>query len=639
MGNAEVGNQFKGKENYDRLYRSRYPDKLDLSPDSELHRTLVLEIFSRARESRNFMEKRFNSWNAIDKTLIAYKDLSADDEKTKSKDPNKPTSLVVPISFAIRETILTYYCETFLKPPVFRYRGVEGRDALTAVKMEIITDLQRFRSKAELPLYSMWNDATSYGVGFAAPYWMRRYGAGTPKSPSAGSPRMLWEGNGLTHISPYDALPDPNRSINEIQAGEFFGRVRHTSVVELLAEERNDEQIFNCQYLRQMQRLSVFKPQSVEYDERLVFESQGSQPVDVIELSITIIPKDWGVGTGEYPEKWLFWLAGDALILKAEPLGLFYDEHPIVGCAPLFDNYSMAPVSILERIAGLQLFADWLINAYILGTRRGMAINLLVDPSAVNMEDVRSDEMVKIIRLNKSHWGRGKVTDYISQLKIDNVTSENIPGVSFIMDLVQRVTGVNDIMQGIMRTGGERRSATEARDSLSNAMNRVKKSAKIISIQTHQDIARIWAYNNQQNLSREQRVAITGDWQRRLEEEYGMTADQVPGGELTIAPDDFVDFDYNLISSDASSIGDENVDAWTQLVSPMFANPQAGQMMGLDMKRIFLHVARQLGATDVSDFLIKPPKVRTMPDKQVAREAERGNLEPINPPKDEFGLR
>ena len=625
------------EQNYDERYKGRYTDRLDLNPQSKLHQTLLSQIFVRVQESRNEMEKRYDSWRNIDKTLISYKSISDEEAEVKSKDPNKPVSIVVPITFSIRETLLTSYVSTFFKPPIFRYRGIEGKDPLTAAKQEIIVDLQRYRSKIELSLYSFWSSFLSYGVAFAAPGWMRRYGVGSPRDP-VGNKKLLWEGNSLTTISPYDALPDPNRNVNEIQNSEYFGRIRHTSLVELLTEESVDSNMFNCLYLHEMNHLSIFQPQAESARSR-PGDISGSKPVDVIELTMVLIPKDWDLGEGVYPEKWLFWVAGDGLIIRAEPLGLFYDEHPIVCGAPLFDDFSMTPTSILERINGMQVFADWLINAYLIGTRRAMAINLLVDPYAVNMDDLRSDEIVKIIKLNKSHWGRGKVSDYIHQLKVDNVTAENIPGVSFLMDMVQRVTGVNDILQGVVRSGGERQSATEAQNVFASALNRVQKDAKLVSIQAHQDIARMFAYNNQQFLTKELRLKITGDWHNRLMHEYGLSEADAPavGTDFVISPDDFLeDFDYNLISYDGSVPGDEDRNSWIQLVSPLFANPQAGMALGLDMQRIFLHVARQLGATDVSDFILRPRVAKTDTPENIERGVEAGNLRPIESGEEDF---
>lgn len=619
-------------------YKGRYTDGLDLAPDSELHRMLLSELFERVQESRNYMERRYGAWNSIDDTLRSYIDLTDEETDLQALDVNKPVSIVVPISFAIRETLLTQYVSTFFKPPIFRYRGVEGRDPLTAAKQEIIVDLQRYHSKVELSLYSMWSSFLSYGVAFGSPTWKKKYGTGTPRNPRSGEPVKMWEGNALNYISPYDSLPDVNKSVNQIQESEYFGRVRHTNLYELLAEERVDPNMFNCKYLHHMNRTSIFVPEADSAEDR-PGEVWGSKPVDVIEKSVVLIPKMWSLGSSEYPEKWLFWIAGDGLIIRAEPLGLFYDEHPVVCGAPLFDDYTMTPISILERISGMQTFANWLINAYIIGTRRAMAINLVVDPSAINMDDLRSDEVVKLIRLNRSHWGKSKVSDYLQQLKIDNVTQDNIPGVSFLMDMVERVTGVTEAMQGLMRKGGERRSALEAQNSFSSAMSRVQKDAKLVSIQVHQDIARQFAYNNQQFLSTDLRLKITGDWQRRLEIEFGLDKDKFPvGSEFVITPEDFVDFDNNLISYDGSVPGDEDRNNWVQLVSPMFANPMIGAQLGLDMRRIFLHVARQLGATNVADFLLTPQKVRTESPDVVEEEVRKGNFAPVETKKDQFGL-
>jgi hypothetical protein len=347
-------------------------------------------------------------------------------------------------------------------------------------------------------------------------------------------------------------------------------------------------------------------------------------------MYINLIPKEWDLGQGTYPEKWLFEVAGDALVIRAEPLGLFYDEYPLTLCAPLFDSYSMTPISLLERVQGMQTFGDWLINSLIWKTRKAMGINIVYDPEAVNEWDLTAEGPVKLIRLNPTHWGRGEVSKYVHQLDINEDSGTHLQNFTFLMDIYPRVTGANDGMQGIMKSTGERRSATEARDSFQSAVSRVQKSAKIISLQTHQDIARMFAYNVQQLMSSEQRLRITGDWEERLQQEYGKDITEGKGA-LTASPDDFLDFDYDIISHDAALPGEEDRESWTQMLQPMLSNPTGFQQLGLDGRRIFLHVARQLGARDAADFILRPPKTRTMDNEQVLREEERGNIVPIEP--------
>ena len=635
-----VGNPLKTLKDLtgDKDLKYKYPDDMKLKPDSDLHKTIATKIYEMTQTSRQYMSQSYPSWRRMDKTLMAFKDLTQKEKDIKKKDPTKPTAIVVPISFALRQTILTYFVSRFLSPPIFRYDGFEGGDTLTAAKLEMLVDLHCFQSKVGLNLLSMWQDSIGYGIGVSIPHWMRKFGKGTAKNPFGG-PHLMWEGNALSHVSPYDFLPDPMVDVNHPQDAEFIGYVEHTNMSSLLAREQSEpNKWFNVRYLWNLMGGNTENSEALTFEKRPSGAPGGVTPVDVVHKSVSIIPSLWGLGTGQYPEKWLFSVAANSIVIKAEPLGLFYDEHPIAVCAPVFDNYSMTPISLLERVQGLQTFADWLVNAHILNVRKGLGINIVYDPMAINGIDLRSDNAVKLIRLRPTHWGRGDVSKYIQQLKVDDVTRQNIPDTSAVFDLMQRGVGVSDGPQGIV-TGGERTSATEASNTFGASMSRIQMSAKIISEQAHQDIARHFAYNIQQLMSKPQRLKILGDQTLKLQAEYGSGS---PEGNLksTVAdPEDFVDFDFNVISSDASVPGEEDRRGWEQLVSPLLANPQNGTALGLDMKRIFLHLARQLGARNAADFLLNPPSVRVVPDSQIREGAEAGNLVPIEPtgtPTDAF---
>ena len=632
QGHAPLGTSWNIADNkmLGKDFRYKYPDGLNLNPnDSELHRIISAEIYNRATESHHHMSRRYDSWMRTDDTLVARKDLTKEETNIQKKDKNRPVSLVVPISFAIRETILTHFVNMFLSPPTFRYKGVgEKKNHINAAKLQALVDLQFQQSGMGLELYSCWQDSIDYGLGIGMPLWEKQFSLGSARDP-LGDQQVMFEGNRLGHLSPYDFLPDPNAHVNQIQRAEYVGFVEHTSLSELLnREESEPEKWFNVRYLWGANRRSVFQAEHREFQNRPMTDHFGAIPVDVIHMSVVLIPKLWGLGTSTRLEKWIFSLAGDGIIIRAEPLGLFYNEHQFACCAPLFDNYSIVPTSLLERIQGLQLFADWLINAHMVNVRKALGINIVYDPKAINGADLRSKDAVKLIRMMPTHWGRGDVNKYIHQLTINDVTQQNVPDTAFLFDVIQRVSGVGDIPQGIMK-GGERRSAREAGDVFSSSMSRIQKSAKMISMQFHMPIARQFAWNIEQLMSKEEVVEVTGDMHMELVREYGAESEEAGLKTLDVTPDDFADFKYNIVPHDASIPGEEDREGWTQLVQPFLSQPQAFQALGLDGQRIFLHIARQLGARDAADFVLRPPQVRTVPDEEFERGTERGDFAPL----------
>ena len=102
-------------------YDYDYPHGLDLRPDSDFHSTLRDKIWQRARESRNEMSHRFESWNEIDKTLTVFIPLKDKEENLKKEDSTKPISIVFPYTYSVLESLRTYLTMAFFQELMFHY--------------------------------------------------------------------------------------------------------------------------------------------------------------------------------------------------------------------------------------------------------------------------------------------------------------------------------------------------------------------------------------------------------------------------------------------------------------------------------------------------------------------------------------
>ncbi|GAF90720.1 unnamed protein product, partial [marine sediment metagenome] len=155
MPNIIQGELFRGVSLTGIDFKYTYPEGLNLKPGSVLHEKIKTEILERARESRNQMEKRFASWNEIDKTLTAYVKLSdvekaLKDKTTTSPSTKRPMSIVFPYSYAILETVLTYLILAFIQDPILRYEGVSPEDTVGAILLEKVNDLHCNKTKVGL---------------------------------------------------------------------------------------------------------------------------------------------------------------------------------------------------------------------------------------------------------------------------------------------------------------------------------------------------------------------------------------------------------------------------------------------------------------------------------------------------------
>lgn len=613
-------------------FEYQYPNDLDLKPGSDLHEKLKREILNRADESADMMSRRWPSWRQIDRVLTAFVPLDEVERKVKDDDDRKPVSIVYPYTYALLEALVSYMDSVFLNGPIFQYSGNSPEDTIGAALLEKVIDVHCTRNKIGLPLHTGWKDGLAYGIGAIFPSWVRQFGYKTrgntdPLTGEVGrvtSRALLFEGNRADTIDPYLLLLDPNIGAQDPQRGEYLGFVDHTNLMNLLsAESEKDATLFNVKYLK---ILGDRQTAVLGTDETGRFDKQSGRhevkndsivsPVDVVHLYVKLIPKDWGLGSRETPEKWFFTLAGDEVIIRAQPLNLDHDMFPAVVCAPTFDGYSPTPLSRLELVFGMQSLLDWLFNSHTANVRKAINDMLIVDPYLVNMDDLKSPQPGKLVRLRRAGWGKG-VQNVVQQLNVNDITRGNVMDSTVIMQLMQKISGADEHMLGALRQGGpERLTTAEFQGTHASQLGRLNSMVHIVQAQVHQDLAYMFAMHTQQLMSEELYVTTAGRWQETLARTYGAS------GMVKVSPFDLmVDFDVK-IDTPFNSRGNFT-QFWVQMFQTIAAQPELYQLF--DLGRIFQHVALQTGEKNVHDFL----RVQVQPNDMIQNEVQKGNMLPI----------
>lgn len=626
-------------------YGYEYPYGLDLKPGSELHTFIINQVLQKARESRTIMENRFDAWNSTDKKLTAYTPITQKEKEVKDADSRKPVSIVFPYSFAILETLMSYLVAAFFPEPIFRYEGSSPEDVIGATLMEKVISLHCNRLKVAIPLHTMFRDASAYGMGIVAPQWTVKRGKKVVKRETGffdfmsrfkgtGWERgteeaVLFEGNSLQNVDPYRYFPDPNVPVHEVQKGEFVGWLDESNLMNLLDEEKNDPDIFNVKYLHHVQnkRSSIYSTDAsmrMEKSGGSFKDSTVKKPVDNINMYLKLIPSTWNIGDNDYPEKWLFTVSADSVVIRAKHLDLNHDMFPVAVCAPDFDGYSPIVISRMEILDGMQGTLDWLMNSHIANVRKAINDMIIVDPYLVNMNDMKDPEPGKLIRLRRPAWGRG-VDKVAQQLVVSDITRANMGDASLIIQYMQQVGGTDNPMMGSLRTGGpERLTKGEFQGTAMGAISRLERIAKMIGLQAMQDIGYMFAHHTQQLMTQETYVNTTGRWPEDIMKEL-----QPERGRVKVTPWDVL-VDYDLLVRDGSIPGGNFADVWTQLFQIIASQPALLQKF--DIVRIFKHIARNVGAKNVEEFELKQvPAVQSqvMSDEGVAEGERKGDLVPI----------
>lgn len=624
-------------------YGYKYPDGLDLKPGSKLHTKIKDQLMSRARDSRNETSKRFPSWRKIDQVLTTYIPLKDKEIQIKEKDSTKPVSIIFPYTYSMLEALLTYLSLAFFQDPMLQYEGTGPEDVQGAMLMELVIRLHCYKSKVPLAIHTALRDSLSYGIGLSTPAWTVTHGRRPIKSSIITQSDMgqsseqqiewiddvIFEGNRLDSIDPYMWFPDPSVSSDKVQDGEFVGWMVRDNYMNTLSDEQSSPQeMFNTKYLKHVKdRRSTFSVD--ESDRELKFKKTSPpvvsslSPVDKLYMYVNLIPKDWELGPGEYPEKWMFCLAADEVILQAQKSNLAHGMYPVSVASPEFDGYSPTPIGRIEILSGLQETLDWLFNSHTANVRKAINDMFVVDPYLVNIEDIKDPKPGKLIRLRRPAWGKG-VDKVVQQFPVTDITRQNIADSAYITQWMDRISGADQSMSGAQRQGGpERLTKGEFQGTRGSAISRLQRLAMIIGMQYIQDIGTMFAVHTQQFMSKEVYVKAIGRNAESLINTFGQK-DRIPVSIYDLA------VNYDTIVRDGSIPGGNFSDAWLQLFQTIGTSPELNQQF--DTTRIFMYIAQQLGAKNVEDFKRNVNRINptVMPDEQVEREVQAGNMIPTD---------
>lgn len=607
-------------------YDYKYPHGLDISPGSNLHKKLITMLNQYANNSHIAMSPRYESWRKVEETLTVY--VNPDTKEEAEEDKTKSEPIVVPITYATLETMLTYMVGAFLDDPLFRYEGRGPEDELSAILLTLLIQLQTQRDKTALGLHTFFRDALVHGFGAGVVEWevLKRKATRRKRTLLGGYRKykqdIIIEGNHLSNIDPYAYLPDADFPIHEVQRGRYVGWVERCTINSIITDELVYDDIFNAKYLKHVDSaLSKYSTGIAGNSARNTTSGISDTPreakglVDIVSMQVSLIPKDMGLGRKSTPEKWEFMMAGDGLILKANPMELDHDMYTVAVTVPDFDGYSISPISKLETIYGLQEVVDWLFKSHIANVKKSINDMLVVDPSVININDLRTPEPGKLVRVRKAAWGRD-IGNAVKQLKVDDITRSNVADLGFVIDVIQRATGSVDNLQGIIDRRGERVSATEARGSRSSALSRMERMAKVAGLMGVYDIAYMFASHTQELMSEDVYVKTIGEWETTLKDEYGIEGRQV------VSPLDILE-DFDIVVRDGSMPGGDFADVWVNLFQVMSQKPEIAAQF--DMTRIFKHIARLMGAKNLHEFVRKTP-VEVAPMEQIEKQVQRGNL-------------
>jgi hypothetical protein len=580
------------------------------------HTRIMKEFDKRWKAAKDAQDLRSVKWQQAEDTFMMYiPEDDLDNARKANRQNGKPSyvNLNIPYSYAMLLTSHTYYTSVFLsRDPVLQMRGRHGESQNAEMMMESLLDYQLNVGNNTPPLFIWLLDVGKYGHGVMGQYWDKEeittsIWEEVPETflgvPIPGKTKKVMKsntahgyvGNRFYNIRPHDFFTDPRYPVYRFQDGEFvivYDKVGWHKLV----EGHGQGKYFNLEYVKTgNQHAGDDRDQGSSRVQlpldgaTLNLYENAPSTVELYEFHWQIIPRDWGLGPGTKPEKWVFTVANKKCIISAQPLGLLHGKFPFDVLQFEVDGYSLQGRGMLEILDPLNKTMEWLINSHFYNVRASLNNQFVYDPSRVYAKDLESNEPGLMIRLKPAGYGQD-VRQMIGQLPVQDITRSNLNDTDIVGSMAQRIMGVNDNIMGMVNSGG-RKTATEVRSSSTFGINRLKTNCEWFSATGFAPMTSKMVASTQQLLDIERKYRIVGD-QAQWGEKYLMVDPQSIQGHF-----DFVPVDGTM---PVDRFAQANL--WQQMFGTMSKVPQI--MQGYDVSRIFAFVAQLAGLKNINQFRI-----------------------------------
>ncbi len=605
--------------------------------NTPLHQKIISNFKARLRASKDEKrKKRVEAWEAAENTFTAYMpETEVMAKRDQKRDGGIPqyTTISIPYSYAMLLTSHTYYTSVFLgRDPIFQMQGRHGESQTGEATIEALLAYQMQAGSNMAPLYIWLMDVGKYGQGIIGHYWESEYfelqqyeevprtylGIPIPGSVEKKLTKQRlegYQGNRLYNVRPQDFMHDPAVPLTRFQEGEYcivYDRVTWVKI----ATKAADGLYYNIEVLKGSRQETNRDTEGSGEDANLpgqdisLYEQGKDTPSnkDIHEFHWTLIPQEVGLGDSPRPEKWVFTIGDEDVILSAQPLGEMHNKYPFDALVFEVEGYNVYNRSMLEVLQPLNQTMEWLFNSHFYNVRAALNNMFVVDESKVQIRDMEEPGPGKLIRLKPAGYGQD-LNSMIKQFAVQDVTRGNLADSEIVAELAQRLTGVSDNIMGSVNSGG-RKTATEVRSSTTFGINRLKTNCEWFSTTGFSPLGAKLVMSTQQHMTRERKYRVVGD-QAQWGEQY-----------LTATPETIAGF-YDFVPVDGTMPVDRFAQAnlWQQMLGNLARVP--GALQGYDMMKIFAFVANLGGIKNINRF-----RVQVVPDGQMQQQAQSGNMVP-----------
>jgi len=619
---------------------------------------VVTKLREHLKLSSDSMGKYWNGWEEADKLYRGYVIPDKDDKAASAK--KEPTKIAVPVSYAQVQTAVSFIFSALQnREYLWELKAIGAEDVKPALMLERDLNYQVSHNSLLLSLYGWLLDGFKVGFGVVRNEWREDYArmrvgrqepimsvsslfnmfSGQPtktKLVETVEEVLKYQGNCTKNVSPYNFLPDPNVPLAKFQQGVFVGHEEETNRASVCNEEgklyhgtKHIPDHISKEILNTRKRFAGKSMYSSE-SHALRTRDKASDLIVLSEIVISIVPADWSeefdmdFGDETTTTKFIAVLANDQKLIRFEPLGYLHDEYPYSLFEYSPDHNSFYNHGLIGTISEMQTMINWFLNSHVTAVRKVLQSRLLVNPEAVNIDDLTGDKA--FIRLKTS--GFRNIDNAIKQLDVRDVTQNHVNDIDMLNTLVQLITGVNENALGQFSNG--RRSATEAKNVNAGAAARLKMHAVLFWEQGLKPLGMQYIANTRQGRTKEVYDQIIGKESMVYPYEQVILTDpmKLAGGY------DFMPFDATLPSDKMR---------YSELLSKLFemliSNGDAASAFGLNPKTLMNHILALNGMQNLNAVfeseeklmagLGANPQAQVVPDDQIAQLQEQG-AQPID---------
>ena len=318
-------------------------------------------------------------------------------------------------------------------------------------------------------------------------------------------------------------------------------------------------------------------------------------------------------------------MAGDKIILKANPINEMHGKLPMACCAPNADGHSTSPVGHLLTILNSQKMGNWLMKSIADATCTILNGIIFVD-ERVNLKQMMNPSHGKFVTFENSAYGdnQGPPVHYFTP---PNPTEGHI--------------GITEYLANMSKLGYEgeaglpdRPGAAVGAAAANRVTGRLGLIASIIDEQALHDIAHIKAYNTMQFMGEEVYVPVAGNYEEELRLAYGVLG---AGTQIPVSPWDIGNFSFQVLPYTSRMGGLDDTAAMSEVLKTLSTNPQVLQELGGNLRstELFLEFFKKLGFTDIEKFrrfagdANMQLGMQVMPDEEIQQGVQSGNLVPM----------